>query len=225
MRELNQKLLRWTKKECGTVRPEYYESFLKMSNEEMKFLIAAIMVDGAEYMNKKIFSGEWKDADIYDYFTYRLELMAQGILGIRENDGKLVISSPVEPQPDAEMAEKLDKKIKEAMPLIKEVFDASKNRRLGIMNAIKVFLIWIAKKRSIIGKIIISLIAIFAFYRCVINPPVYYGWFNHNKVYDKEYSKVKVPTVDINKLLPEMFGMTILTGLVYFLLVRSKDKG
>lgn len=111
-----------------------------------------------------------------------------------------------------------------SMSLTSEATEKKESRRVGIMNAIKMFLGMITKNKSIIGKIIISLIAILAFYRCIISPPVYYRGFHNSKVYDKKVSYDEIPTIDIYKMTSELLGLGILGGLVYFTLVRKKDK-
>jgi len=108
---------------------------------------------------------------------------------------------------------------------MREILTSQGKRAGGAFKMIKAIFSSLSKNRKIIGKLIISLIAIFAFYKCVINPPIYYMDVYKNKVYDKKEAYGQVPTVDINKLLSELLGLSILSSLTYFLLVRNKDKG
>ncbi len=92
-----------------------------------------------------------------------------------------------------------------------------------IMKAPKIVVTTLVKKRgiigSIIGKIIISIIAIYAFHRCVINPPIYYN--DGGRKINYSNSKYQIPTTNINKLISELLGLGILCGLAYFLLVKN----
>lgn len=74
---------------------------------------------------------------------------------------------------------------------------------------------------NITGKILITLIAIVAIYRCCFNQPIYYGlrWgLKHSEI--GENSKI-VPTVDLFKLSAELMGMGIGVGLIYWLMVKK----
>lgn len=108
--------------------------------------------------------------------------------------------------------------------MLKKILNGIGSALGGAKKTLKAFMVILAKKRSLIGKIALSLIAIFAFYRCVIRPPVYYRGFKGSKVYNEQQSYDKVPTLDIYKLASEIFGVAILSGLLYFLLVKKSNK-
>ena len=106
----------------------------------------------------------------------------------------------------------------------KKILLAAKKNLHSIYCFLKFITGVLSKNKTTIGKFIISLIAIFAFYRCVIKPPVYYKGFHNSKVYDRKNGIDEVPTIDIYKVTSELFGMAILSGLVYLLLIKKSGK-
>lgn len=104
------------------VGPEYYERFLGIPEKGMETLIACILCDRAESINRKMSTGEWKTGEeIYEYVIGFLEWIAQGIMGFREKDFKLCFCKPVGDPPDEDTAKKLDAKIRGAIPLMPKV--------------------------------------------------------------------------------------------------------
>ena len=100
------------------VGPEYYSWFLEITDRSMEFLISCIIRDSSENINKKIFSKEWEsDDELFDYVMGFLDMIAQGIMGLRETDGKLILLTPIGPPPDIETEQKIDKKYKGANQL------------------------------------------------------------------------------------------------------------
>ena len=104
MIKFNQEILAAIYKICereGAIKkvgPRYYNSFLKMSPKGLEALIFFILKDRVNDVNKKIFSNKWKnDKEIYNYIMDFLYMIAQGIMGLRETDGRLVFSKPVGP--------------------------------------------------------------------------------------------------------------------------------
>lgn len=71
---------------------------------------------------------------------------------------------------------------------------------------------------NITGKILITLIAIVAIYRCVMNPPVYYVM---NGLIISEPKGILAPNVALIKLSAELIGMGIGVGLIYWLMVKK----
>lgn len=103
------------------VDSEYYKSFLEMPDQELGALIKCVVFNTADYINENVLTGKWKsDEDIHRYITTFLNLMARGIMGVREKDGKLVFNKPVGDPPSEDIEKKLDEKFKNAAPLINE---------------------------------------------------------------------------------------------------------
>jgi hypothetical protein len=128
MKEFNQKLLSAIYGICErdgaitNVGPEYYSDFLNIPERGMEALIACIICDRAESINRKLYSNEFGGEEkLLEYITDFLDMMAQGIVGIGEANGKLVFSKPVGLPPDSKMEKKIDNKIKSSLPIIKKV--------------------------------------------------------------------------------------------------------
>lgn len=104
------------------VGPEYYSWFLEITNSGMEYLIFCFLRDREEDFNKKLFSKEWEsDNDIFDYVMGFLDMVAQGVMGVRDSDGKLLIFTPIGPPPDIETEQKIDKKIQGCKPIIEKI--------------------------------------------------------------------------------------------------------
>lgn len=105
------------------VGPEYYDEFLNLDIEQdMKGIIECIIRDKANYINEQILSKKWtKEKEIYEYVMSHLNMMAQGIMCIREEDGKLCIQKPLGDPPDEETEKKITQKIKSTIFLIKRI--------------------------------------------------------------------------------------------------------
>ncbi|MCK4325744.1 hypothetical protein KAW55_03220 [bacterium] len=63
---------------------DYYETFLNMSDKQMESLIAVVVQDRADTINKNVLGGKWKDDDIYKCVTNCLKMIAHGLEAIRE---------------------------------------------------------------------------------------------------------------------------------------------
>ncbi|MDO9529067.1 MAG: hypothetical protein Q7J27_07905 [Syntrophales bacterium] len=108
------------------VGPEYYSWFLEITDGTMEVIISCILRDRAEYINKKIFSKEWEnDNELFDYVMEFLDMIAQGVMGLGETDGKIVILMPIGPPPDIETEQKIDKKIQGCKTIIRKILEES----------------------------------------------------------------------------------------------------
>ena len=134
MKKYNQELLGRMHEICkeryiditNEVGPEHYSWFLAITDRSMEFLISCILRNRSEYINKKILSNEWKsDDEIYDDVTGILDMIAQGVMGLRESDGKFLIFAPIGPPPDIETEQKIDKKIQGCKPIIEKIIKES----------------------------------------------------------------------------------------------------
>jgi len=141
MKKYNEKLLKATYAICERdnsiteVGPKYYQDFLNIPEKGMEILIQCIITDRVESINRNILSNEWKnDEEIFEYITDFLEMIALGMIGIRESDKRLVFSKPVGDPPDKEMEHKIDEKIKNTIPLIKNVFSNIISRQQNQQN-------------------------------------------------------------------------------------------
>ena len=136
MKKYNQKLLAEISKICEksndvtNVGPEYYENFLSISSKGMEIIVAMIVADRADSINRKLFAGEFEDDDkFFEYITDFLELIAMGVMGLREKDGALVFSKTVGPGPTREMEDKIDEKIKGTIPIIEKMLLKSTKKK------------------------------------------------------------------------------------------------
>ena len=104
------------------VGPQYYQAFVNCPGKEMEVIIACIVHDRADFINKNISNGKWRsDKEIFEFVTLNLEMIALGILEVREKDLRIVFTKPVGIPPDKNMERKLDEKIKKSIPLIKKM--------------------------------------------------------------------------------------------------------
>jgi hypothetical protein len=104
------------------VGPEYYNGFLNIGKKGFNFIIECIVRERADYINRQCMSHKWtSDEEIFEHIMDFLEMLAQGIMCIREKDGVLVFFKPVGPPPDAETEMKIDQKIQSARSLIRKV--------------------------------------------------------------------------------------------------------
>lgn len=128
MKKYNQELLNNIYRICeksGAVKnvdQEYYNNFLNIE-KGMEAIIECILRDRADYIKRQCLSKKWTtDEEIYEHVMFYLDMIAQGIMCIREEDGKLCFQKPIGPPPDKETEKKIDQKIKNTIPLIKKVF-------------------------------------------------------------------------------------------------------
>jgi len=136
MKKYNQEMLAEIFKLCEKykdttkVGPEYYKWFLSIRSQGMERLVALIIADRADSINKKLSAGEFESDDkFFEYITDFLELIAMGVMGFRETDAALVLSKPVGPGPTREMEDKIDEKIKGTIPLIEKVLLKSTKKK------------------------------------------------------------------------------------------------
>ncbi|MDP2913180.1 MAG: hypothetical protein Q8N91_04150 [Candidatus Omnitrophota bacterium] len=117
-------------KSTTEVGPDHYKSFLKLNPKGMELLIKVILVDRADSINKMVASGTFfkDDNAFYKYITDYLEMIILGMLGVNESK-KLVFSKPIGHPPDPKTEVELDKKIKDSIPIIEKVVQASLRRQ------------------------------------------------------------------------------------------------
>ena len=109
------------------VGPKYYKEFSELSEKQLECMIVYIIVDRMDGLNKKLSSKTpVSDGEIYEYIMDFLELIAYGIIQFakpkEENEYPILcFSAPVGELPDKDMTQKLDAKVKSALPIIEKV--------------------------------------------------------------------------------------------------------
>ena len=141
--DLQEKMFEWCERNGAIkeIEDSYYENFLNFSDDGMKKIIGLILRDSLDSVNSIFLSENENDENIIkkkveDLFKVRLNLLALGILGFMEKDGKLSISKPVGSYPPStEIKKRLRERIEKATPLIWEVLEEVTEKQKGIKTS------------------------------------------------------------------------------------------
>jgi hypothetical protein len=93
------------------VGPEYYEDFIDAPDEFMVMLVCRILANTADQFNR-LLKTEWiSDEEMYEFVKKYLRLVAQGVVGFSEENGKMLLFKPVGPLPSGDILKKIEEKI------------------------------------------------------------------------------------------------------------------
>ena len=123
----SKKFVAWIERKCqesGDLRPvdeDFYETFLAYTEEDMVTIVELILHATGDYINKKLFSGEWdSEDDLFEFVMLFLEMLAEGKLAFHEETGKILFLKPVGDLPSEDMWDKIQERIASSRPAIRK---------------------------------------------------------------------------------------------------------